>query len=157
MTLEEMLDREAIRATMARYTMAGDRLREDEFAAVFTADAILETDGVAPEDAFRYEGREQIRTWISRWRDRPAEAGKAHKATFVRHHLTTCLIEFTGPGEAKARTYWTAFTDIGPDHGGYYLDVFRNSGADWLIAHRRIREDWRSPNSLFTNAVTNTR
>jgi hypothetical protein len=33
MTLEELLARESIRQTMANYTMAGDRLRADDFVA----------------------------------------------------------------------------------------------------------------------------
>ena len=68
-----------------------------------------------------------------------------------------CNIELTGAESARARTYWVAYTDIGPDHAGCYLDEFRKVGADWLIAHRRVREDWRSPNSRFTNAVANSR
>ena len=40
MTIDELLARESIRQTMANYTMAGDRLRVDDFVAVFTDDAI---------------------------------------------------------------------------------------------------------------------
>ena len=155
-TLDELLAREAIRRTMAAYTVAGDRLREDEFVAVFTDDAILETEHVAAADAFRFEGREAIRGWIGRWRERP-EGAPPHRASFVRHHLSTCHIELAGPDGARARTYWTAYTDIGADHGGHYLDSFRRAGEDWLIAHRRIREDWRAPASLFGGAVEQTR
>ena len=57
---------------------------------------------------------------------------------------------------AKARTYWVAYTSIGPDHCGYYLDDFRKVGDEWLIAHRRVRLDWESPDSLYMTAVTNT-
>ena len=157
MTLDEMLAREAIRQTMAAYTVAGDRLRVEEFVAVFTEDAIMEAEGVPPEDMFRYEGRAGISQWITRWREPPKEVGRVHQATFIRHHLSTCHIELTGPDSARARTYWVAYTDIGPDHSGYYLDVFRKVGTDWLIAHRRVRLDWRSPDSLFKTAVTNSR
>ncbi|MET0364422.1 MAG: nuclear transport factor 2 family protein [Sphingobium sp.] len=157
MTVEEMLARGAIRATIAAYTAAGDRLREAELAACFTGDGVIETEGVAEMDSFRYEGREAIGAWIARWRDRTADDGPVHQATFVRHHLTTCHIELTGPDSARARTYWSAWTDIGPDHAGYYLDSFRREGAQWLITHRRIREDWRSSASLFTNAVAHSR
>jgi SnoaL-like domain len=154
MTLDEMLAREAIRQVIASYTMAGDRLREEEFAALFTADAVLESEGVAAADAFRYAGKAEIRAWIGRWRQRPEAA---HQASFVRHHLATCQIELTASDAAKARTYWTAYTDIGPDHAGSYLDGFRKHGEVWLLAHRRVRLDWRSPQSLFTSAVSNTR
>lgn len=155
MTLEDVIARDSIRQTMARYTMAGDRLQLEEFLAVFTGDAILESEAVADADAFRYEGVEQIGQWMNRWQERSRdEAAPTHQATFVRHHLSTSLIEFTGPDTAKVRTYWTAYTDVGPDHAGYYLDVFRKKGEQWLIAHRRIRLDWRSTQSLFTTAIT---
>jgi len=76
---------------MASYTVAGDRLRFDDSIAVFTDDAVLESEGVPELDAFRYEGRQAIRQWITRWL--PA-AGKAPttRATFVRHHLSTTTL-----------------------------------------------------------------
>jgi 3-phenylpropionate/cinnamic acid dioxygenase small subunit len=156
MTLDELLARESIRKTMAKYTLAGDRLQAEEFMATFTEDGILESDGVPEADAFRYEGRDALREWIARWRQ-PAAVQQGPKATFVRHHLSTCDIEITGAGAAKARTYWVAYTDIGPDHCGYYLDAFRKSGEAWLIAHRRVRLDWRSPQSLFTTAISRSK
>lgn len=155
MNLEDLLAREAIRDVMARYTMAGDRLKEDEFVAVFTADAIMESEGVPAADSFRYQGHAQIRQWISRWRNPPPGAA-THQATFVRHHLSTSQIDLIDANSARARTYWVAHTDIGPDHAGYYLDLFRQEAGVWLIAHRRVRMDWRAPNSLFKTAITNT-
>jgi hypothetical protein len=155
MTLEELLAREEIRQTMVNYNMAGDRLRTEEFLAVFTEDAILETDGVPQSDAFRCAGREEIKAWIWRWRTPPA-GGAVHQARFIRHHLSTCLIELMSATSAKARTYWTAYTDIGADHCGYYVDEFRKENGRWLIAHRRIRLDWRSEKSLYMTAVART-
>jgi len=155
MNLDEMLAHEAIRHTMSRYTMAGDRLRVDEFVAVFTEDAVLASDGVEESDVFRHEGRQAIRAWISRWSGR-GDGASAPGPTFVRHHLSTSLIDLTGPDTAKARTYWVAYTNIGPDHCGYYLDTFRKSTEGWLIAERKVRLDWRSPNSLFTTAIKDT-
>lgn len=157
MTLNELLDRESIREVMANYTVAGDRLRVDDFVAVFTEDAVLESDGVAESDAFRYEGRQAMRDWITRWSNPPANAPTTHQATFVRHHLSTSQIELTGAQTARARTYWVAYTDIGPDHAGYYLDTFRKVGEKWLIAHRKVRMDWRSAQSLFTTAIARSR
>lgn len=163
MTPTELLDRESIRHTLACYTMAGDRLRTEEFITVFTDDAILETEGVPEQDAFRYQGRDAIHAWMSRWRAQPvheqveAEVKPIHQATFVRHHLATCQIAFDDSHTARTRTYWTAYTDIGPDHAGVYVDIFRKASDRWLIAHRKIRLDWRSPQSLMFTAVTNTR
>ena len=157
MTLDEMLAREGIRQTMAAYTAAGDRLREAEFLAVFTDDAIIETEGVPESDLFRYEGRAAIGEWIGRWRKPLEGLTRVHKASFIRHHLATCHIELTGPDSARTRTYWVAWTDIGPDHAGYYVDDFRKEGDRWLIRHRRIRRDWQAENSLYFNAVANSR
>jgi hypothetical protein len=155
MDLEELLARESIRKTMVDYNMAGDRLRTDEFIAVWTEDAIMETEGVPEPDAFRYEGRAAIAAWIQRWRKPPGEA-PAHQAKFIRHHLSTSQIELVGPDEARTRTYFTAYTDIGPDHGGIYVDRFRKVDGRWLIAHRRVRMDWRRQDSLYTTAVERT-
>ena len=157
MTLDDLLARESIRQTMVNYTMAGDRLREDEFVAVFTDDAVFESEGVPDSDSFHYEGSQAIRAWIARWRTQPEGAPRTHQATFVRHHLSTSQIELTSATTARARTYWTAYTDIGPDHCGYYIDAFRKVGEQWLIAHRRVRMDWRSSQSLFTTAIQRSR
>lgn len=157
MTVDELLAREGIRRTMAAYTAAGDRLREEDFIATFTEDAVLESEGVPDADLFRYAGRENIGQWIRRWLEKPEGAARPHRASFVRHHLSTCHIEMTGADSATARTYWVAWTDIGADHAGFYLDDFRRLDDRWLIHRRRIRRDWQSPDSLFTSAVDNTR
>ena len=156
MTLEDLLAREAIRDTMAKYNTSGDRLKAEGFAACFTEDAVIESQRVTGEMTFRYEGRAAIFDWQNRWRKREPGETMVHRASFVRHHLSTSKIDLTGPDTAKARTYWVAWTDIGPDHAGYYLDDFRKVGDEWLIAHRRVRLDWQSPDGLFQQAVTNS-
>jgi hypothetical protein len=157
MTLEDLLAREAIRDTMAKYNTSGDRLKVEEYVACFTDDAIMESEFVPEDRMFRYAGKAAILAWQTRWRNRDPGAGAIHGATFIRHHLSTSKIDLTGPGTARARTYWVAWTDIGPDHAGYYLDDFRKVGEEWLIAHRRVRLDWESPQSLYRNAVTSTK
>ncbi|MEY2943790.1 MAG: hypothetical protein RLY97_1804 [Pseudomonadota bacterium] len=156
MTLEELLAREAIRDTMAKYNTSGDRLKVDDYAACFTEDGVIESESAPGVYIFRYEGREAIRAWQGRWLNREAGADVVHGATFVRHHLATCKIDMTSSDTATARTYWVAWTDIGPDHSGYYLDHFRKTGDDWLIARRRVRRDWAAPDSLFVTAIANT-
>lgn len=152
MTLDELIARECIRQTMAGYTLAGDRLRSEEFIAVFTDDAVLETDRVPESDAFRCVGRQAIREWFGRWLS-PDRVASGRRATFIRHHLSTSQVEFSAPDTARARTYWVAYSDIGPDHCGYYIDVFRKTGERWLIAHRKVRLDWRAPDSLYQRAI----
>jgi hypothetical protein len=149
MNIEEAIARECIRDTMARYNMAGDRARVDEMAEVFTEDGVLET------SAYTHKGREAIRGWMKGWREATAKpAPTAKTANFVRHNITTSQIDFTGPDTAKARTYFVVFTQIGPDHSGYYSDEFRKVGDRWLISHRRAMMDWRDEKSTFGMAVS---
>ena len=138
---------------MAKYTTAGDRLKIDDFVSCFVEDAVIESEHVPADRAFRYQGREEIRGWQERWR---AGEGGTHGATFVRHHLSTSHIDLTGAESAEARTYWVAWTDIGPDHAGYYLDRFCKVEGEWLIAQRRVRMDWEAENSLFRSAIANS-
>jgi hypothetical protein len=148
MTIDELLARESIRHTIHSYNIAGDSIRPDEFAATFTEDAIYEFAGFGPVPGFHFEGRAAIEQASAGWR-KAKEPARPSRLSFVRHNLTTCRIELTGPDSATARTYWMVMTDIGPDHSGVYNDVFRRVGEQWLIAHRKIRVDWRSPDSLF--------
>ena len=134
--LEALLARESIRQTMLEHTVAGDRLRVDDFVAVFAEDAVLESDGVSESDAFRYVGRQAIRDWIVRWSRSSADALRALQATFVCHHLSTSPIELTGAETANARTYWVAYADIGPDHCGITAGSVSTRTA---LAYRTVR------------------
>ena len=136
MTLEDLLAREGIRRTMAAYNVLGDANDADGFAGVFTEDGILES------GTFKFAGREAIR-------QSKLDRIKAAHAQFVRHNITTCHIELTGPDTARAKTYFFVLTEVGPDHAGYYSDSWRKVGDGWLIAHRKVRLDWRSPQSRF--------
>jgi ketosteroid isomerase-like protein len=140
MNIEDLLAREGIRHTLASYNMAGDQQDASGYAAVFTEDGVLDAGEV------QFNGREEIQAWKS-------ARAKAPTAEFVRHNLTTCRIELTGPETATARTYFAVITEIGPDHSGYYSDVLRKVGDCWLIAHRKVRLDWRAPDSRFGPAA----
>lgn len=163
MTVEELLAREAIRHTLASYNIFADRLRVDEVVALFTEDGVLELEGAERGQVIRHEGREAIGRFFggmqgggSAGRAPPADpapapapsAGPAARM-FVRHHLSTSRIEFTGPDTAEGRSYFAVYTPAGPDHCGVYVDKFRRTDAGWLIALRQPRVDWRSPDSLF--------
>ena len=153
MTIEELLAREAIRDTIAKYNVSGDRLKAEDYAACFTEDGIIESTTKGVRDNFRYEGRAAILEWQNAWRNaKPGQETRkdvVRKATFVRHNLTTCKIDLTGPDTADVRTYWMVITDAGPDHSGVYVDKFRVEDGQWLIAHRKVRTDWFSPDSRF--------
>lgn len=155
MTLEELLAREGIRHTLASYTMAGDRLRIDDFIAAFTEDGVLEAIGPTPAQSSRCEGREEIRRWMTDFESRPKRPN-IEAPKFLRHHLATSLIELTDSATAEARTYFTVYTQIGLDHAGHYTDKFRRIGERWLISQRRVRVNWRATNSLFRTAADST-
>lgn len=135
--MSEPADLEAIRALMARYNIQGDRGNIEGLASVFAENGTLEFGGEAST------GKAAIVDRLSNGR------GPRNPAlTVVRHHLTTSQVEIKGD-EAKGRTYFVVMTDIGPDHHGVYVDRFRRTAEGWRIAHRQVRMDWQSPQSLF--------
>lgn len=151
MTADELLAREAIRDLLARYNMAGDRVRAEAFAGVFAEDGVLET------AAHRLEGRAAILAWMKAWatggaKDQTAaqDAAAPNAAPRIaRHHLAASEVTLTAPDRAQARTNWTVYSDIGPDHGGVYLDELHCSAGVWLIGYRRARTEWNAPASRF--------
>ena len=139
MTDEERIARAAIADTLAACTQAGDARKADAYAACFAEDGILDL-------GERIDGREAIRLWMAAPSVIPQPKGPS--PGFVSHHLTTCRIELTSERTAKVRTYWLVITAIGVDHSGYYDDRFSKIDETWLIAYRRPRTLWMSPQSL---------
>lgn len=133
---------ECIRHTMAAYNIAGDRMRLGDLADTFTADGVLEI----PTGKLR--GREAIRAGLGRGRSEDAPA-PGRRPTFVRHNLTTSLIDLTGPDTAQGRTYFIVFTDIGPDHMGCYVDKLSKADGRWRFLERRVLIDWMNEGTLF--------
>ena len=147
MDAEECNARAAIQSTVARYTFHGDRGRVDALAQCFTEDGVLEFLG-----EWTAQGRdgifEQTSTVTGETRER--------QQPLLRHHLATHHVEFSGATDARATTYFTAYTEIGPDHIGRYVDQLRRVGGDWLFAHRRIVVDWWAPNTLYPGEAART-
>jgi hypothetical protein len=137
--MSETTAHEAIRQLFARAAQAGDARKADAYAACFTADGVLALDPVI-------EGREAIRAWMGGATIIPQRSDRP--AGFVSHHLTTCAITLETPTHARARTYWLVTSPVGLDHNGYYDDVLRCVGGEWLLAHRRPRTLWFAPDSL---------
>jgi uncharacterized protein (TIGR02246 family) len=128
----------AIRRTLARYNLRGDRGDLAGLAATFTEDGVLEAPGI------HVTGRDAIVARLA-----AAMAANKPGLTLVQHNLTTSLIEITGDGEARCQSYFVVFTNIGPDHSGSYRDRMVRRDGEWLIAHRSARVSWLSPGSLF--------
>lgn len=129
------IDRDAIRDLLAHYTYNGDRGRVAELAACFTADGVLEYPGASPV------GPAAIAASLS-------SGTRSPKLKFVRHHITNPLIDVDGD-TATARSYFTVYCNIGPDHSGTYDDRLVRTADGWRFAHRRVRIDWQAEDSLF--------
>jgi len=150
MELWELVARESCRDTLAQYTHAGDRYLLDEFASAFCEDGMLEIRGSAP-----MQGRQAIMERFgggtaalhARQGDRPQAAGTTRRV--VRHNVTNIRFESVSPSEATVASYFTVFTEIGPDHMGRYRDRLVSVGDRWLIAHRFVSVDWHAPDSTF--------
>jgi hypothetical protein len=149
--LWELTAREACRDTLAQYTHSGDRYLLEEFAGAFCEDGMLEIRGAEP-----LRGREAI---MARFGGAPAAAqaqeqaaqlrGAGAKRRIVRHNVTNIRFESVQPDEAVVASYFTVITEIGLDHMGRYRDRFVPMGDRWLIAHRFVSTDWRSPETTF--------
>jgi len=133
----------AISDRLAICGQAGDARKADVYAACFTEGGVLDLTAGGGEAIV---GREAIRAWMKAPAVIPQPGDRP--AGFISHHLTTCVIELTGPNTATARTYWLVTSPVGLDHNGYYDDTFERVGADWLIASRRPRTLWFAPDSL---------
>ena len=141
MTQDERNAIENIRRTITSYTAAGDSRNAAAYHPLWDEDALLEFDGFPPVPAFRCQGRNEIRARTASWSAVPGKDPSLKLTRFIRHNLTTCHIELTGPASARARTYFIVYTEIGPDHMGTYDDEFARRGDEWLFRHRRIALD----------------
>jgi hypothetical protein len=138
----ELVARERIRDSLARYSWSGDSLRLDELAEAFCEDGELEIRGSEP-----LRGRAAIVRFLRGVGDRPAAAAGARR--IVRHNLTNVRFLELAPERALVASYFTVFTEIGLDHHGRYRDTFVPVGERWLIRHRFVSTDWRAEASTM--------
>ena len=146
MELWELVARERIRDTLARYNWSGDSLRLDEFAESFCEEGELQLRGVQP-----ICGRAAIVAFIGGVAT-PGEKPAAGPR-IVRHNLTNTRFLEVSPERANVASYFTVLTEIGLDHYGRYRDTFVPVGDDWLIRHRFISTDWAARNSTMVPQI----
>ncbi|MGP0028987.1 MAG: nuclear transport factor 2 family protein [Acidimicrobiales bacterium] len=150
MEMWELVARESCRDTLAQYTHAGDRFLLDELVAAFCEDGVLEIRGSAP-----VRGRTAIMdrlgggpaARLARRAPRAQPPGTTRRV--VRHNVTNVRFEAVSSTEVTVASYFTVFTEVGPDHMGRYRDRLVPVGDRWLIAHRFVSVDWHSPDSTF--------
>jgi hypothetical protein len=139
MDLWELVARECIRDTVARYNHAGDAGRFDDMVGCFADDGELTIVG-----GETHRGRDALTAFFA------GVGGTAPGFTHLRHCVTNLLIDVESPADAGAASYFQVITDIGLDHWGRYRDRFVPVGDRWLLARRSVKTDGYAPNSFFT-------
>ena len=141
MTIEELAAREAIKDLKGRYCYTIDLKAWDDYAALFTEDAVMDVDqsvstrGRAPNPLPRLTGRAAIRAFMPRLLDQADTVHQVHAP----------IIELTGAGAARA--IW-AMEDIVKMPGfhlegrGHYHETYVLQGGRWLIAALHLTRTW---------------
>lgn len=142
MELWELVAREQIRDTLARYNWSGDAGRLDELAETFCADGVLEIRGLTP-----LRGRSEIVEFLGGVTG--SVAAGADVKPIVRHNVANVLFIELTPDRAQVSSYFTVVTYIGLDHVGRYRDTLVPDGSTWLIKHRKVSTDWAASNSTM--------
>jgi len=138
----ELVAREQIRDTLARYNWSGDAGRLDGLAETFCADGVLEVRGLAP-----LRGRSEIVSFLGGVTSNVAV--NVDVKPIVRHNVANVLFTELTLDEAHVSSYFTVVTHIGLDHFGRYRDILVPDSGTWLIKHRNVSTDWAAPNSAM--------
>ncbi len=121
MTPELAVAQVAIREVLSRYAhMAREGGDLDAMAELFTPDAaFILPDGtpVSRHEIYKIVG---------------------HPPVYIRHHITTIVIDFVGEDTARAKSFFfTATEKAMPDHWGYWDDELRLvDDGRWLISRK---------------------
>jgi hypothetical protein len=138
----ELVAREQIRDTLARYNWSGDAGRLDDLAGTFCADGVLEIRGFEP-----LRGRSEIVSFLGGVTSNVAVGGGVKP--IVRHNVANLLFNELTQDHAQVSSYFTVVTHIGLDHIGRYRDTVVPDGDTWRIRHRKVSTDWAAPNSAM--------
>jgi hypothetical protein len=145
MTLDELIARESVRDTYARYHHAGDRGRLADLAACFTEDGTLELKG-----QFVAHGRREIVSALTEATSRIPRADDAPPGMhhIMRHYVTNLLFTSVGAERVHSEAYFAVFLVDAVDHWGRYRDELVPIDGQWLFAHRRVSLDGKRPESM---------
>jgi hypothetical protein len=147
MEMWELVAREHIRDTLARYNWSGDAGRLDDLADTFCADGVLEIRGFEP-----LNGRPAIVAFLRGITGKVADG--ADVKPIVRHNVANLLFNEVSEDHAQVSSYFTVVTHIGLDHLGRYRDTVVPDGDTWRIAHRKVSTDWAAPDSVMARGVS---
>jgi uncharacterized protein (TIGR02246 family) len=137
-TLVQLRDRAAIHEVMQKYIWSVDALDADGYVSVFTADAVVDSNGDI------HKGYAQIRKVVTDLQARQAQNRERGEAPGNLYHVVSNeRIAFTGPTEALYQSYWQTLRK-GPDNryiaGGFGRSEDRLVKRDgkWLIKSRKL-------------------
>ncbi|OBI92691.1 nuclear transport factor 2 family protein [Mycobacterium asiaticum] len=142
MEIWELVAREQIRDTLARYNWSGDAGLVDDLAATFCSDGVLEIRGRQP-----LQGRSEIAEFLGGLTGNIATG--ADVKPIVRHNVANVLFTGLTPERAFVSSYFTVTTHVGLDHFGRYRDVLVPDADTWLIKHRKVSTDWAATDSAM--------
>lgn len=150
MTLDDLLAREGIRDTVARYNSYSDAGRFDPLWELFADDAVMELDGDDGATTV-YDGRENIKRIFTGAQQRVQVQLETAGPTSIRHFTATHQIDLVDADHASGRCYFAVIIDSGLDHWGRYVDRYVRVGDDWKFAHRRVSIDGKAATSWFAS------
>lgn len=143
-TMDNLLDIEAIRKLRILYSHYFDGQEIDKLMGILTEDVVCE---FGPEYGGNWEGHETIRKNFLSYMDREGQPWS------VMHAITNHLIDLTGPDTAKGRCY---LLDLNLADGnpnplflfGVYDDLYRKVDGEWMIECTRIDFLWPTRNIM---------
>jgi uncharacterized protein (TIGR02246 family) len=131
-------DRIAVEDVMARYVWAVDSLDADGYVAVFTEDAVIDSNGSISK------GHAEIRKIVTGLTQRQDDnRAKGLPAGRLYHVISNVRITFPRPGEAVHRSYWQT---VRRDKDGRMIAAAMGPSEDrlvkrngkWLIQSRKL-------------------
>jgi len=131
-------DRIAVEDVMARYVWAVDSLDADGYVAVFTEDAVIDSNGSISKG--HAEIRKIVTSLIQRRDDNKA---KGLPSSNLYHVISSVRITFPKPGEALHQSYWQTVRR-GKDGAmaaaamGRSEDRLVKRNGKWLIQFRKL-------------------
>lgn len=120
-------NRMAVEDVMARYIWSVDSLDPEGYVAVFTEDAVIDSNGAISK------GHEEIRkivTNLIKWHD--DNKAKGLPATRLYHVISNVRITFPNPGEALHQSYWQT---VHRDKDGKMIPAAMGRSRDRLVKH----------------------
>jgi len=131
-------DRVAVEDVMARYVWTVDSLDADGYVAVFTDDAVIDSNGAISK------GHEEIRKIVTGLiQRRDDNKAKGLPTANLYHVISNVRITFPKPGEALHQSYWQT---VRRDKDGHIIAAAMGRSEDrlvkragkWLIQSRKL-------------------